>query len=149
MPTDEGKKPAGPEKKARKQVHPQPPIDIDREPPRPSPTDRLENAKDAHILLLDQERQRLLEKVDRLQAIVDGLGPENALLREALGNAVANNILATILVAIGGGSISLAPFLEGWSKVVASGGVALLFAGVLILIVSARRNRIAKSSPPS
>jgi hypothetical protein len=80
---------------------------------------------------------------------VDRLAPENARLKEALGNTMANNILATILVAIGGGGISLAPFLEGWSKLVASGGVALLLSGVLILLVSAVRSRVSQPSPPS
>jgi hypothetical protein len=113
MPPKEGKPSAGSEKKARRQAHPQPPVDIERAPARPSPTDRLESAKDKHIALLDQERLRLLEKVERLQSLVDQLAPENARLREAHGNAVVNNIVATIFVAVGGGSISFATFVEG------------------------------------
>ena len=124
-------------------------MDADPPPSRPSPTDRLESARDKHIELLDEERRRLLKKIDDLQAVVDRLGPENARLREAHGYAVGNNILATIFVAIGGGSISFATFVEGVSKAVASGGGVLLLAGVAILVFGAFRGRGAKSSPPS
>ena len=86
--------------------------------------------------------------MDKLQARVDRLAPENARLEEAHGNAVANNILATILVAIGGGAISFATFAEGASKVVAYVGVAVLISGVLVLIFpafrAARRSRLSR-----
>jgi hypothetical protein len=54
MPRDEAEPPTGPEKRARRQGQGPPPIDIDREPPKPSPTDRIENAKNAHIEQLDR-----------------------------------------------------------------------------------------------
>ena len=117
-------------------------VDANPPPSRPSPIDRLESARVKHIELLDEERRRLLKKVDELQAVVDRLGPENARLKEALGNAVANNVLATILVAIGGGSISFATFVEGASKVVAYLGVAVLVSGVLVLISPVLRSRV-------
>jgi len=41
-------------------------LNADPEPSKPSPTDRIEKAKNAHISLLNQERQRLLERVDHL-----------------------------------------------------------------------------------
>src|SRR5437870_555005 len=100
-------------KRTRKRVRPEESA-LSADPPllRPSPTERLESAKNEYIKALEEDKRRLLEKVDQL----DRLAPENARLKEALGNTMANNILATILVAIGGGGISLAPFLEGWSK---------------------------------
>jgi hypothetical protein len=96
-------------------------LSFDPQPTKSTPTERLESARNEQVGLLDEERRRLLKKVDALQVLVDRLAPENARLKEALGNTMANNILATILVAIGGGGISLAPFLEGWSRLVASG----------------------------
>jgi hypothetical protein len=116
---------------------------------RPSLTDRLEKARDAHIEQLEQERRRLVEKVDQLQALTDRLRPENARLQEALANAVANNILATVLVATGGGSISFATFAEGASKAVAHVGAALLASGVLILLFPAFRRRGSKPAGPA
>jgi hypothetical protein len=123
-------------------------LNVNPPPTRPSPTDRIESAKDAHIAHLDRERQRLVEKVDQLQALVDRLGPENARLQEALANAAANNVLATILVAIGGGAISFATFAEGASKRVAYVGVAILMSGVLVLLFPAFRGRGSKSDQP-
>lgn len=122
------------------------PYDVDPPPTKPSPTDRIEKAKDARIEHLDRERQRLLHRNEQLQAIVDRLGPENARLEEALGNAVANNVLATILTVAGGGSISFATFVEGASKVVAWVGLATLVSGVLILLFPAFRGRGSKSA---
>jgi hypothetical protein len=148
MAPGEGKQPATTEKRARRPARPEPPIDIVGEP-KPTPTERLESAKNEQIALLDEERRRLLKKVDKLQAMVDRLGPENARLREAHGYAVGNHILATVFVAIGGGSISFATFVEGVSKAVASGGGVLLLAGVSILVFGAFRGRGTKSSPPS
>jgi hypothetical protein len=62
---------------------------------------------------------------------------------------VANNILATILVAIGGGAIRFATFAEAASKVVAYLGVAILISGVLVLIFPAFRGRATKPAGPS
>ena len=115
MSTDEGKPPAGSEKKARRQVRAKPPIDINREPSEPDPTDRIERAKNEYIKALEKDKSRLLKEVKDLQAMVGRLAPANARLEEAHANAVANNILATILVAIGGGAISFATFVEGSS----------------------------------
>ena len=131
-------------------------LNADPQPSNPSPTDRLENAKNdhlrslqAHVEILVEDRQRLLGKVDELQAMVVHLAPENARLNEAHGNAVVNNILATIFVAVGGGSIRFATFVEGASKAVAWVGAALLGAGVVILILAALRGRSAKPAVPS
>jgi hypothetical protein len=123
-------------------------LNVNPPPTKPSPTERIENAKNAHIELLDRERQRLLDRLDRLQAAVDRLGPENARLEEALANAAANNVLATILVAIGGGSISFATFAESASKAVAYVGVAVLASGVLILLFPAFRGQASRPTPP-
>jgi hypothetical protein len=132
------------------------PVDIEREPAKPSPTDRLENAKNDHLRSLEaqieflmEDRQRLLGKVDELRAMVDRLAPENARLREAHANAVVNNILATIFVAVGGGAISFATFVEGSSKAVAWVGAAFLGAGVLILILATLRGRSTTPAQPS
>jgi predicted phage tail protein len=124
------------------------PFSVNPPPTRPSPTDRIEKAKEAHIEHLDRERQRLLDRVEQLQALVDRIGPENARLHEALANAVANNVLATILVAIGGGAISFATFAEGASKAVAYVGVAILASGVLVLLFPAFRGRGSRSAQP-
>jgi hypothetical protein len=110
----------------------------------------LEGAKNEYIKALEDDKRRLLEKVDQLQAMVDRLAPENARLKEAHGYAMANHILATILVAIGGGAISFATFVPGLSKAVAYVRAALLGTGVLILIVPAYDERGAtKPSQPS
>jgi hypothetical protein len=138
---EEGRRP----RKARKVVRSgETTWSVDPPPAKPSPTDRIENAKNAHIELLDRERQRLLDRIEQLQATVDRLGPENARLEEAL----ANNVLATILVAIGGGAISFATFAEGASKAVAYIGAALLASGVLVLVFPALRGRGSRPARP-
>ena len=82
--------------------------------------------------------------------MADRLGPEDARLEEAPGNAVVNNVLATMLVAIGGGAISFATFAEGASRAVAYIGAAVLASGVLILALAAFRGRRSRSPrPPS
>jgi hypothetical protein len=149
MSTDKRKPPVESEKTARRGVRTKSLIDIDREPREPKLTDRIEGAKNEYIKALEKEKRRLLGEVDQLQAMVDRLAPENARLREAYGNAVAHNILATILVAIGGGAIRFATFAEGASKVVAWVGAALLGAGVVILIFATRRGRATKPAQPS
>ena len=92
-----------------------------------------------HVDALDDERRRLLDEVDRLRGELDRLLPENARLKEALGNAIANNVVATILIAVGGAAISYAAFLRSAEKAVASAGAAALLAGVLILVFNTVR----------
>src|SRR5689334_16584398 len=114
--TEEGQRP----RKARKVVRSgETAWSVAPPPTKRSPTGRIENAKNGHIELVDRERTRLLGRNEQLQEMVDRLGPESARLEEALGNAVANNVLGTILVAIGGGAISFATFAEGASKAMA------------------------------
>ena len=149
MSSDQVKRPSESKRKARRRIRSALSIELDREAPRPSPTARLVKAKDEHIKWLEEERRRLLEKVDKLQAMVDWLAPENARLKEAVGDAVAKGIVATWLVAIGVGAICFATFVAGASRAVASAGVALLMAGVVVLVFAAFRGPATKSPPPS
>jgi membrane-bound ClpP family serine protease len=150
MANIEETEPNTPRKKTRKRVRSEESaLNVDPPLSRSDPTDRIASAKNEYIKALEKERRRLLKKVDQLQAMVDRLTPANARLEEAHANAVANNILATILVAIGGGAISFATFAEGASKAVAYLGVAILISGVLILIFATLRGRATKPAQPS
>jgi hypothetical protein len=145
MANIEETEPGRPRKQTRKRARSEgSALNVDPPLSRLNPTDRIVGAKDEYIKSLEKERRRLLMKVDELQAMVDRLAPENARLREAHGNAVANNILATVLVAIVGGAISFATFVEAASKIVAYLGVAVLISGALVLIFPAFRARASK-----
>ncbi len=133
-------------KRKRGQVRTKLPIDIEREL---TPTDRLERAMNEYIKALEKDNRRLIRKVNELQAMVDRLAPENARLEEAHSHAVANNILATVLVAIGGGAIRFATVAGGASKAVAWVGAALLGGGVVILIFAILRGCATKPAQPS
>lgn len=147
MANIEETEPSTPRKKTRKSARSAgSALNVDPPVSRVSPTDRVERSKNEYIKSLEEDRRRLIEKVHKLQARLDRLAPANARLEEAYGNAVANNILATILVAIGGGAISFATFVEAASRVLAYVGVAVLISGVLVLIFPALRGRAAKST---
>ncbi len=122
--------------------------ETDHPPPEPGATDRLAKAKDAHIERLDRERQRLIDRLEQRQAVIDWLGRENARLEEALGNAVAHGVLATVYVTIGGGAVCLATFVAGISMAVAYVGAALLVSGVSVLMLAAFRGRRSQDTRP-
>jgi hypothetical protein len=116
----------------------------DHPAPGPGPADRLERSRDAHVEQLDRERQRLIDRLEQSQALVDRLGPENARLEEALGNAVAHGVLATVYVVIGGGALCVATFIAQTPRIVAYLGAALLASGVTVLLLAAFRGRRAQ-----
>jgi DNA-binding transcriptional regulator YbjK len=150
MANIEETEPTPPRKKTRKRVRSEgSALNVDPPLSKPSPTDRIDRLMNVYSKSIEKDNRQLVEKVHELQAMVNRLAPENARLAEAHGNAVFNNITATVFVAIGGGSISFATFVEGASRVVAWAGVALLMAGVVILIFATLRGRATKPVPPS
>jgi hypothetical protein len=117
------------------------PADLNPRPTRPSPTDRLAEMTREHVDSLDQERQRLLDQVDRVRGELDRLLPENARLKEALDNGATNGAIASVLITVGGAAISYAAFIPSADRAVATAGAAALLAGVVILVVSSIRGR--------
>ena len=76
-----------------------------------------------HVDSLDEEHLRLLELVERFQSMIERLLPENARLNEALGNAVANNVIASAFITVGSGAIGYAAFFGVADLAVASESV--------------------------
>ena len=87
------------------------------------------------IIWLENEHRWHREKVEGLQAALDGLTPENARLSEALKNAEANNFVSTILIGVGGAVISYATFTGKISQQVANVGCGVLLAGVFLMLI--------------
>jgi hypothetical protein len=103
------------------------------------------------IDLVEQERRQLQGKIDHLL-------PENARLKEALGNEAANGKLASLLITIGGLALAYAGYAamlspnnagqvgEGvshsnWVELaVASSGAAFTVAGISILALSSTKS---------
>ena len=82
---------------------------------------------------LENENQRLRDKVVELQARVDRLGPENARLVEALGNAESNSVFATIAVGVGGFLVSYATFTGNTAKIWANVAAGCLLLGIAMM----------------
>lgn len=91
---------------------------------------------------LEKDKKRLQSAMDRLQARIDELGPENARLGEALGTAEANNLVATILIGVGGFLVSYATFTgkaaERWANIAAG----TLLSGIVLMIWQSVRRRL-------
>jgi hypothetical protein len=134
-----GEAPEKPRKKAHKGQIESPPIDLRAAPPLPSATARLDEMTRARITSLELDKRGLIKKVDTLQTSVDSLSPENARLREALGNAQTNGAISTVLTTIGGGIVSYATFTGKTSMYVATGGVVALLIGACLMITSSVR----------
>src|SRR4051812_2152506 len=99
-----------------------------------TPTDRLDAMTIDRIKALESDRDLLRASVDRLQARVDELTPENARLHEALANAESNGTLATILIAGGGGIVSYATFTGQVAPSLANLGAGCLLSGMAIML---------------
>jgi prefoldin subunit 5 len=87
----------------------------------------------ARITALEAERNLLRTTVERLQAQVDLLGPENARLTEALANAGSNSVLATMLIGAGGGIVSYATFTGQVAPALANVGAGCLLGGIAVM----------------
>jgi hypothetical protein len=83
---------------------------------------------------LSEDKKRLQAEVDRLQARVDHLGPENARLQEALGVAESNNGFATILIGGGGFLVSYATFAGKAATTWANVAAGSLLAGIAMMV---------------
>jgi hypothetical protein len=95
-----------------------------------SPTDRLAAMTRERIDALERDKQELKAEVARLLPYV----AEKARLEEALGTAELLDVIATILIGIGGFLVSYATFTgktaETWANVAAGcllSGIVLLF----------------------
>lgn len=106
-----------------------------------SPSERLQVMTQGRIDALEKDKRRLRAEVARLQSLVDRLGPRNARLVEALDNAVSNNVIATILIGVGGFLVSYATFAgksaERWANVAAG----CLLAGIGLMLWQSYRPR--------
>ena len=91
------------------------------------------------IKALQRDKEALSEKVSILQSSIDGLSPENARLREALGNARANGTLSAILTSGGGAAVGVAGFAGDSSGYVATAGGVAMVIGLALLIMSGVR----------
>jgi hypothetical protein len=111
-----------------------PPVNVAPLPRSPTLTDRFDAMTQARITALEDERNLLRAAVDRLQARVDLLGPENARLTESLANAETNSVLATMLIAGGGGIVSYATFFTGQvAPALANLGAGCLLGGIAVM----------------
>lgn len=147
MSQDESGIPKPPRKRAGRPNELPAPSDVSPPISRPTPTDRLVEMTRDRIISLEQDKKRLIQREEQLHAELRRVEPENARLQEALRNAVANNVLSSVLVAAGGGAMGFAPFLGGIQAAVAFAGAATLVAGILILVTSTVRGRgVAGSS---
>ncbi len=82
------------------------------------------------IDVLEAEKAELKREIARLLK----LEPEKARLEEALSNAESNNVLATILIGIGGFLVSYATFTGKASQSWANFAGGCLVSGVVILV---------------
>jgi hypothetical protein len=57
---------------------------------------------------LESDKRLARETIERLQALIDCLGPENARLTESLENEKSYNVATTLLITVGGGLMSYA-----------------------------------------
>ena len=132
---DSSPPPAGPEpRKGIRESDQAPPVTAAPLPRSPTPTDRLEAMTLARITALEAERDLHRTTVERLQARVDLLGPENARLTEALANAEMNSVLATMLIGGGGGIVSYATFFTGQvAPALANLGAGCLLGGIAVM----------------
>jgi hypothetical protein len=126
--------PPGPEpRKGIRERDQAPPVNASPLPRSPTPTDRLDAMTQARITALEDERNLLRTTVERLQAQVDLLGPENARLTEALANAGSNSVLATMLIGAGGGIVSYATFTGQVAPALANVGAGCLLGGIAVM----------------
>lgn len=93
---------------------------------------------------LEDDKERLQVEVYRLQARIDELGPENSRLAEAQANAESNNVVATILIGVGGFAVSFATFTGEAASAVANASAGCLLAGITMMgwqALGSRRKR--------
>jgi multidrug resistance efflux pump len=103
-------------------------------PVNASPSSRLDSMTRERVDALEADRQRLLAAVERLQAQVDQLSPENSRLREALGDAEWNGALSTIMMVVGGFLVSYATFTGQAAPALANASGVCLLAGILMML---------------
>ena len=106
-----------------------------------SPSERLHALTREFIDALEADKAKLAAEVQRLQAKVDELGPENARLRESLSNAESNNTFTTILIVVGGFAVSYATFTGNSAQMWANAALGCLLAGVALLVWQTWRRR--------
>ena len=118
-------------KRARHVPKAKPPLDLNAIP-RKTPTERWAKSVEGRIGALEKERKRLLGENASLRSELDRLRPEYSRIREAYGNVVANNYLSAVMIALGGGAISLASYFEPPARpLIACAGVVTLGCGLI------------------
>ncbi len=109
-----------------------------KEPASPAwltPAAHAQALEGAFIASLEADKANLAAEVQRLQAKIEQLGPENARLRESLRNERSNNTFATILIVVGGVVVSYATYLDKSAQTNwANAGLACLLAGICSLL---------------
>jgi hypothetical protein len=113
------------------------PIDVDAAPssPKPTLTDRIEDAHLAHRDRLERDCDRLLAEVARLQSRLDEALPELARLRERLDDASADRWIVSACIAGGGLAVSASTsnqFNPVTQAVLLWVGVAVLAIGLVV-----------------
>ncbi len=109
-----------------------------RDPVSLSPTDRLVSMTRERIDALERDNRRLRAEVNRLLPYV----ADKARLEEALGAAELIDLVATILIGLGGFLVSYATFTGKMAQAWANFAGGCLASGVVILLgQSARRWR--------
>lgn len=141
MPSPEGNQPSKEVRRAKKGPKSATPVTLTTAA-RPSATDRLDAMTRERIDALEEDKKRLQAECNELRKRVDCLAPQHSRLSEALANAESNNVVATILIGLGGFLVSFATFTgksaERWASVAAG----CLLAGIgLMLWQSFRRWR--------
>ncbi len=100
---------------------------------------RLEDMTKGRIEALENDKWQLQVEVKRLQGRIDEIGPANHRLAESLANAESNNLLATILIGVGGFAVSYATFMGEVAAKVADWSAGCLIAGITVMIFQSIR----------
>jgi len=82
---------------------------------------------------LERDKKNLRSEVARLSRETSRLSPENARLQEALSGAESINVVATILIGVGGFLVSYATFTGGSATLWANVSAGLLLAGIILM----------------
>ena len=145
MPDDMGSSPTRPRKNAAKSARSKPDAVLGSR--APSPSARLAEMTRQRVDSLEDDKERLHNQAEALRTLIEGLqarlfdlGAENARQAERLAAIETTGGISSVLIALGGGMLGYAAYLpEGVQQRLAGGGVALLSAGLLYLVVPAIR----------
>ncbi len=131
-----------PRKRKKAVIGKTPPTDLDvSQPAFPTDHERLDAMTRERVQSLEKDKSRHLTQIKQLVARVEQLGPENARLHEALGNARANNAISTVLMVVGGFLVSYATFTGKAAPALANASAGCLLAGIFLMLVQSALHR--------